>query len=121
MSTERKSCPRCDRPGSKVEQITLDNQVQPARLKSLADASASAAGFRYCASPECEVVYFGIDQAVSELVTLDQVKQTPFDKSLSPAAVAASGPRERAEQLVCFCFQHRVGELEAEEIGRAHV
>lgn len=85
------ACPRCDTQGSAVERETLESQVKPVALSRIADS----VGWSFCATSDCDVVYF----RETEEVNLDSVKRTPFQKSSKPA------------RLVCFCFEHSVGDV----------
>src|SRR5579859_2856405 len=50
------TCARCGGIGRPVSTLTIEHMVKPQFLMS-----ASKPGFRFCASPECDVVYFHPD------------------------------------------------------------
>jgi hypothetical protein len=83
-------CPRCGQQGRSVSPATIESLVNPAaraRLRSLD-------GFRFCATPACDVAYF--HPASSELIRCADVVVPIFQKSTD------------SERLVCYCFQHTV-------------
>src|SRR5207245_8916735 len=51
-------CPDCGKPGRLVDRITVKAMLRPEALMRL-----SAPEHRFCATPECPVVYFGIEEA----------------------------------------------------------
>ena len=87
-------CPTCGSQGRRVEAVTLEAHVAPARLDQIADRD----GWRICTSAQCEVVYFRDAETVPMQATL----AVPFHKSDAP------------DRLVCFCFGHTVSEVQAE-------
>src|SRR3989442_15685932 len=50
-------CPECGKPGRLVDRITVKAMLRPEALMRL-----SAPEHHFCATPECSVVYFGIDE-----------------------------------------------------------
>ena len=56
-------------------------------------------GYWLCREPECDAVYFGEDATVLDSAAMNVA---PGFKSKSP------------EALVCYCFQHRRRDIEAE-------
>ncbi|MCI0743986.1 MAG: cation transporter [Verrucomicrobia subdivision 3 bacterium] len=87
-------CPRCGVEGRGVSAITVASLVKPETLARL----SGQGGFRFCATQECEVVYYCRER--SEVVDRAEVRVPVFQKSASP------------ERPVCYCFQHTVGEIE---------
>lgn len=59
-------------------------------------------GYWLCREPECDAVYFGEDATV---LTASDMNVAPGFKSKSPDA------------LVCYCFQHRRRDIEAELVA----
>lgn len=90
-----KTCPSCGEVGKPVEPITVTSLVRPGVVQDLTGTE----GFRFCRSPECEVVYF---RAERDPVTTDQLTVPVFQKSTDPG------------RLVCYCFDHRVSDIEAQ-------
>ena len=94
------ACPECLREGGRVERITLKALLRPAALERL-----SAPEHRFCASPSCEVVYFG----PGEVFRRDDLLVPVFQKE------------REGERTVCYCFA--VGEdqirREVEASGRS--
>lgn len=94
-----RACPACGRRGRKVERLTLESLLSArakARLKG-------ASEFRFCRTPGCDVVYYrpgGGERFVS-----GDVRVPIFQKSSAPW------------RFVCYCFEHRVDEIE-DEVGR---
>jgi len=89
-------CPRCGQEGRSVGSVTIESLVSPAartRLRSLD-------GFRFCATPACDVAYF--HPASSELISCLDVVVPVFQKSTDPG------------RLVCYCFQHTVAAIQRE-------
>lgn len=85
-------CP-CNRAkGKPVPLITLKSLLVPSALAQL-NAQQS---YRFCASPDCPVVYFGADGQTFET---DCLKVPVFAKDLSP------------EVPVCYCFDWRRHQL----------
>ena len=84
-------CPRCGRRGQSVDRLTV-----AALTTGVLPTSQS---YWLCREPECEAVYYGEDATV---LTASDMNVAPGFKSRSP------------EALVCYCFQHRRGDIEAE-------
>lgn len=87
----RRDCPRCGGRGQSVDRFTvaaLTIGVVPANQR-----------YWLCRRPACDVVYFGEDATV---ITAVQMTVAPGFKS------------KAREALVCYCFQHRRGDIEAE-------
>jgi hypothetical protein len=93
-------CPQCGRPGRLVDRITVKAMLRPEALMRL---SAPEHGF--CATPECPVVYFGIDEA--------------FDREEIVVPVFQKEPA--GERTVCYCFGIGEGDVRREllETGRS--
>lgn len=89
-------CPRCGQPGRPVSEVTVQSLVTEraqARLKSLI-------GFRFCATPNCEVAYS--HQLSGETVLQGELRAVIFQKSADP------------RRLVCYCFGHTAGAVQSE-------
>ncbi len=93
-------CPECGSPGRLVERVTVKAMLKPEGLMRL-----TAPEHRFCATPACPVVYFGIDDAFSR----DEVVVRVYQKE--PAG----------ERTVCYCFAIREGDIQRElaENGRS--
>jgi len=93
-------CPHCGRPGRLVDRITVKAMLRPEGLMRL-----SAPEHRFCATPECSVVYFGIEEAFGR----EEVVVPVFQKE--PAG----------DRPVCYCFGIGEADLrrELEETGRS--
>ncbi|RMG10755.1 MAG: hypothetical protein D6729_19065 [Deltaproteobacteria bacterium] len=91
----RAACPQCGAIGRIVSSVTLE-----AMLKPEAKARRGGGPYHFCKTPECPVVYYPED-GTAPFDTGD-VRVTVFQKSTDP------------ERLVCYCFEHRVSEIEAE-------
>jgi hypothetical protein len=93
-------CPHCDAKGKKVERITLMVLLTPAARGRL-----NHEGYRFCSSPDCDVVYFG--------------GHDPFTRADLNVRV---GQKETdASRHVCYCFNHTVQSIidEIESTGRS--
>ena len=77
-------CPECRRRGRPVERITVRAMLRAEALMRL-----SATEHRFCPTPECSVVYFGIDDEV-------------FDREDIVVPVFQKEPA--GERTVCHCF-----------------
>ncbi len=96
VSSSEGVCPRCGQAGRSVSATTLKSLLRPEtrlRLRSLA-------GFQFCATPKCEVAYFG--PTARDSVLAAEVRVPIFQKGTA------------AERLVCYCFQHTVAEIQQE-------
>ncbi len=93
-------CPACGRPGRLVERITVKAMLRPEALMRV-----SAPEHRFCATPKCPVVYFGIEEA--------------FDRKEIVVPVFQKEPA--GERTVCYCFGIGEGDLRREllETGRS--
>jgi hypothetical protein len=79
-------CPQCRQPGRAVSAMTIEAML-------IAEAKARLSqtnGFHFCATPECDVVYFR--SASGEVVLRRDVRVPIFQKSQDP------------NRLVCYCF-----------------
>jgi hypothetical protein len=92
-------CPRCGQGGRKVSVTTIESLVQPAARLRL----HSPDGFRFCATPTCDVAYF--HPVSGDIVNAPEVSVPIFQKSTDP------------ERLVCYCFQHTVAEVQREVVA----
>ena len=81
-------CPRCRQPGRAVSAVTVAAMLGPETSRRL----TSTAGFRFCATQDCEVVYF--NPVSGELALQRDVRVPIFQKSTDP------------HRLVCYCFRH---------------
>lgn len=89
-------CPDCGTEGRKVEQRTLESLLtEPAKTR-LNEAS----DFRFWKAEGCAVVYYR-ERGAERFATTD-LHMPVFQKSADPS------------RLVCYCFEHRVADIEAE-------
>ena len=88
-----RDCPACGRVGRTVDLITVKAMLEPEALARLADPE-----YRFCATPDCPVVYFG----VIERFRIDDVAVAVFQKE-PPGA-----------RTVCYCFGVTEADIEAE-------
>ena len=89
-------CPDCGRAGRAVSAATIESLVTAEARASL----ASTAGFRFCPTADCPVIYH--QPATGQRLDVGAVRVPVFQKSASP------------ERPVCYCFHHTVGEIEAQ-------
>lgn len=91
VNREVRDCPRCGERGQSVERLTvaaLTTGIAPVNQR-----------YWLCRELACEAVYFGEDATV---ITAAAMTVAPGFKS------------KASDALVCYCFQHRRGDLEAE-------
>lgn len=90
-------CPHCGARGRAIPSVTLQHHVVPARRAQIIHED----GWSLCTDPECDVVYFRLEDAVrrGEVIALPYLKDS-------------GGSR-----LVCFCFEHSVEAVE-EDVHR---
>jgi len=95
QETESPTCPQCGSKGRQIGPAALEVQLR----KEAAELFQDIDGYRFCATPECDVVYFrnGDDWFVQS-----DLKLPVFQKSADP------------NRFVCYCFEHRVGEITEE-------
>jgi len=84
-------CPRCGTRGQRVDRLAV--------ASLMSGVVPPTQSYWLCRERECDTVYFGEDATV---LTASDMNVSPGFKSKSPAA------------LVCYCFQHRRGDIEAE-------
>lgn len=89
-------CPRCHQAGRAVSAVTIKTMLVVEAKARLTRGE----GFHFCATPECDVVYFR--SASGEVVLQRDVRVPIFQKSQDP------------NRLVCYCFGHTVAEIQAE-------
>ncbi len=86
------SCPACGAVGEPVKSITLRSLLQPHLLQQVQDE-----GYRFCASPECQLVYFSTDGAQTF---------SRGDLTLRVGVKEVGAPRP-----LCYCFDHSAESL----------
>src|SRR5438105_12140623 len=92
-TTAATPCPRCGQPGRRVERITLKALLTPDALARLLPVP-----YRFCATPACDVVYFG-----PESIFLGEDLTVPVFQ------------KERAgDRTVCYCFDVTESDLRHE-------
>jgi len=92
-------CPQCGKPGKAVDRITLKALLRPAALMRL-----SAPEHRFCPTPGCPVVYFGL----GEIFDKEEILVPVFQKET------------RGARTVCYCFAITASDVHRElvETGR---
>lgn len=98
-------CPRCGQQGRSVSPATIESLVTSAARAQL----RSLDGFRFCATPACDVAYF--HPATGIILACAEVRVPIFQKRTEP------------ERLVCYCFQHTVAAIQREvrDTGTSHI
>ncbi|SRR6266571_4278097 len=93
-------CPECGKPGRLVDRITVKAMLRPEALMRL-----SAPEHRFCPTPECTVVYFGVD----EIFDREEIVVPVFQKEPS------------GDRSVCYCFGIGESDIRRElaETGRS--
>lgn len=90
------TCPSCGRSGRAVNPVT----VATLATKKILERLTSTAGFHFCATEDCEVVWFQPSSGI--LIPRDDCRVRVGLKD-------GPGPRP-----LCYCFGHTVEELEAD-------
>lgn len=104
-------CPKCGKKGKTVKPVTLRALLKDEYAAEVAVAvesnsesgcspSKGNTGWRFCDSPECDVVYFGEQSGVT--FTKDQLK------------VAVGVKETTGERPLCYCFGHSVATITSE-------
>lgn len=104
-------CPKCGKKGKTVKPVTLrallnDEYVarvsgsEESNCESGCSPSNGSTGWRFCDSPECDVVYFGEENGVT--FTKHQLKVTVGVKEMA------------GERPLCYCFGHSVATITSE-------
>lgn len=98
-------CPRCGQEGRSVPSLTIASLVHATARAGL----RSLEGFRFCATPTCDVAYF--HPASGDILTCLEVRVPIFQKCTEPG------------RLVCYCFQHTVAAIQQEvrEAGTSRI
>jgi copper chaperone CopZ len=104
-------CPKCGKKGKTVKRVTLrallkDEYVarvagsDESNCESGCSPSKGSTGWRFCDSPDCDVVYFGEENGVT--FAKDQLKVTVGVKEMA------------GERPLCYCFGHSVATITSE-------
>ena len=94
-ATDR-SCPRCGTAGRSVQAVTLSSLLTP----SAREGADDVAGYRFCATPSCEVAWFRTD---------DGHVFEKHDVRVRIGLKETASPRP-----ACYCFGHDVESIERE-------
>jgi len=95
-SSTIRSCPECGATGRKVGRITLQALLTEEARTRLGDLEQ----YRFCKTRTCDVVYFAERQPIA--FRRADLRVPVFQKSTEPS------------RLVCYCFEHKVSEIEDE-------
>jgi hypothetical protein len=90
------ACPACGSRGRRVDRLTLKSLLSDDAKPRLSEASE----FRFCPAEGCAVAYYG--EGGAERFATTDVRVPIFQKSTAPS------------RLVCYCFEHRVADIEEE-------
>ena len=96
LDRDSASCPQCGQPGRPVSEVTVQSLLLDQAQAKLKFTSA----FRFCATPQCAVVYF--QPASGDRVVQSDLRAPVFQKSADP------------KRLVCYCFGHTVEAIQSE-------
>lgn len=88
-------CPTCRQKGRSVEPITLRSLLREEALERIDHAD----GFLFCPDAGCSTSYFS---PAGDRFDVDDVSVPIFQKTSDPS------------RLVCYCFEHRVDEIQGE-------
>ena len=95
MNTKKVGCPLCEEKGLKVKSITLESMLR-SKYKNL----IGNLDFRFCGTPNCDIVYYSEDG--------DQV----FYKDNLHVKVGIK--EESIPRPICYCFSHNIEGIELE-------
>lgn len=95
-------CPSCEQSGTSIGLITVKSMLQPNALAELDPKQE----FRFCASPSCEIVYFGNK---GQHFRLTNLRRAVFQKSQD----------EQVEVCYCFGWNRIRMKTELEEDGQS--
>jgi len=90
-----KTCPKCHQKGVPVGSETPQSLLEPSAKARIGDAA-----YRFCESPDCEVVYFA-----------DDGESTFHEPDLT---VRVGIKESEAARPLCYCFDHTTEEIEKE-------
>lgn len=92
MMNETVKCPACGSKGHRIDGATVKSMLAVS-LRHVRDIP-----YRFCANPDCDVVYYGSDGA--QTFTTHQVRERVYQKE--PGA---------DDVLICYCFQHTPADI----------
>ncbi|MCL4507209.1 MAG: hypothetical protein M1434_14885 [Chloroflexi bacterium] len=87
-------CPECGQTGKPVQGQTVK------ALLSVSLRQVSEGRYRFCRTQNCPVVYFSADGG--QIFTVEHVREVVYQKQ-----------PDGADTPICYCFQHKVGDLRA--------
>jgi hypothetical protein len=96
-ATSPTRCPECGRAGQLVDRITVKAMLRPEALMRL-----SGPEHRFCPTPECPVVYFGLE----EIFHRGEILVPVFQKE--PAG----------DRTICYCFAVTEGDIRRELVAQ---
>ena len=88
------ACPSCGQSGKAVQTQTVK------ALLAVSLRAVTGDTYLFCRTPDCPVVYFAADDA--QVFTIAQIREPVYQKQPDVDGT-----------LVCYCFQHCVGDLRA--------
>lgn len=92
---QHKNCPVCGANGRQVDGATVKSML------SVSLRQVREVVYRFCVTPDCNVVYFSDDGA--QTFTTNQVRERVFQKE-----------PDAADVLICYCFQHTPDDIRQE-------
>lgn len=95
LSAQQINCPICGAKGTRVDNATVKS------LLSVSLRQVREVVYRFCASANCDVVYFSDDG--TQTFTRKQVRERVFQKE-----------PDAADVLICYCFQHTPDDIRQE-------
>lgn len=90
-----KNCPNCGNQGQAIDTATVKSLLSVS-LRQVQDTP-----YRFCATADCDVVYFNSDG--KQTFSILEVRERVYQKE--PQA---------SDILICYCFQHTTGAIQAE-------
>lgn len=92
MNDNSTLCPVCGQKGHRVDGATVKSML------SISLRHVRNTPYRFCASPNCEVVYYSDDG--TQTFTKHQMRERVYQKEPGDDEV-----------LVCYCFRHTLGDI----------
>lgn len=95
MNKQKITCPNCENSGKLVNNATVKAMIAVS-LRRVHDED-----HYFCSTETCDVVYFNASQ--TEVFKVSEVRERVYQKE-----------QRSQDVLVCYCFQHTVGDVRTE-------
>lgn len=98
---EKVKCPVCGTSGHVVDGATVKSMLAVS-LRHVQNIT-----YRFCTNEDCDVVYYSDD---AQTFTTHEVRERVYQKE-----------PEAQDVLICYCFQHTIGDLHKQFIESNHI